>query len=238
LIVGITDNMRPLPIFENYLWWLRHLIPDLHYKKLSCVVDNLRELESCDALILSGGGDIHPKYYHREDAVNVVEEVNDQRDEFEFRVIDDAMRLRMPVLGICRGMQIFNVAMGGTMIPDIEAAGFRSHRKGDVDERLHPIQVEPGTILHAVTKTTAGTINTIHHQAVDRIGMGLRVSARSDDGIIEALEWEDPGRTPHLVLVQWHPERMKDFDNPFSRNIVEWFIGELQQSTQQRRIST
>lgn len=235
VVLGITDNMRPLPVFEKYLRWIRHLAPDIEIIKLSCVLENASELEACHGVILSGGGDIHPKHYNAEETLPLVEEVHEMRDEFEFRVIDDTLRLGLPVLGICRGMQLFNVALGGTMIPDLEKAGYRSHRKGHEAERLHPVIVETDSVLFSIVGTSAGEVNTIHHQAVDRLGLGLRVSARSDDGVIEAMEWEDPTRKPFLQLVQWHPERMSDTNKAFSRNILERFLEEMDSMSSSHR---
>jgi putative glutamine amidotransferase len=116
---------------------------------------------------------------------------------------------------------VFIVAMGGTLIPDIESAGFGSHRRGDAPERLHGVKVTKGSLLAGIVGSEEGTVNSSHHQAVDTIGRGLRVAARSDDGIIEALEWQDPAGKPFVLMVQWHPERMTDLSGPFSRNVIE-----------------
>lgn len=218
--------MRPQPVFENYLRWVRRSPHEMQIVKLSCLLDNAGGLEKCHGLILTGGGDVHPSHYHRGDAIANVEEVNEKRDEFEFEVIDNALRLGVPILGICRGMQIFNVAMGGSLVVDLEDAGYECHRQLGKQESSHAITVEVGTRLHCVVAAQEGIVNTVHHQAADRIGHGLTVSARSHDGVIEALEWEDQSRMPFLMLVQWHPERMEDFRSPFSQNIREWFIDE------------
>ena len=231
MLLGITDPMRDRPALENYMKWVKRWIPDAHMQPLSYKLDNARDLEHCQGLILTGGGDVHPRFYQQEDAIDVAKEVSESRDEFEFGIIKEALRHDMPVLGICRGVQIFNVAMGGSLIPDIESAGHPSHRRGNASERMHPVQVENGTLLHSVVRTDGGEINTSHHQAVANVGQGLRVTARSNDGIVEALEWETKAGHPFLLLVQWHPERMKDSESPFSRNIIERFVGETQRST-------
>lgn len=223
--------MRPQSVFENYLRWLRHSPHEIQRVKLSCLLDNADALEHCHGLILTGGGDVHPSHYQRGDALADVEEVNEKRDEFEFTVIDNALRLGVPILGICRGMQIFNVAMGGSLVVDVEDAGYDCHRQIEKQERYHTIRVEAGTRLHYAVATQEGIVNTVHHQAVNRIGHGLTVSARSHDGVIEALEWEDRSRMPFLMLVQWHPERMEDIRSPFSQNIRECFLDEMVRST-------
>jgi putative glutamine amidotransferase len=223
IVVAVTDTMRPLPVFERYVRWLDRDGGGLQVKKLSHLLDNRSELESCDGLILTGGGDVHPRYYNRADTIADVEEVNEQRDEFEFAVIDDALHLGIPILGICRGLQVFNVARGGSLVTDIEQAGYPSHRNGEYRERQHRINVSEGTLLRTMVGVSNGEVNTVHHQAADRIGFGLRVSARSEDGVIEALEWEDADRA-FLMLVQWHPESMTDFGSPFSANIRKQFV--------------
>jgi putative glutamine amidotransferase len=87
--------------------------------------------------------------------------------------------------------------------------------------------VTNGSLLAGITGVKEGTVNSSHHQAVDAVGRGLRVAARSDDGIIEALEWDDPAGKPFVLLVQWHPERMSDAAGPFSRNLVERIASEV-----------
>jgi putative glutamine amidotransferase len=226
MVVGITDSMRP--DHAHYERWIQRAAPDSEVVKLSCVLGNARELERCDGLLLTGGGDVHPRSYGREDALPAVKGVNVQRDEFEFGIINAATQLHLPVLGICRGMQVFNVATGGTMIPDVLAAGFRDHRKSDAGaDRSHSVRVDRGSLLHALVKTDHGEVNSSHHQAVERPGKRLRAVAWSEDGIVEALEREGGSEDPFLLLVQWHPERMNNVESPFSRLILERFVREL-----------
>lgn len=226
MVVGITDSMRP--DYAHYERWIQRAAPDSEIVKLSCVAENGRELGRCDGLLLSGGGDVHPRYYGREDALPGVRGVNVQRDEFEFGIINAATQLHLPVLGICRGMQVFNVATGGTMIPDVQEAGYQDHRKSDAGtDRSHGVRVDRCSLLHALVMTDEGEVNSSHHQAVGRPGKGLRAVAWSEDGIVEALERETGSEDPLLLLVQWHPERMKNFESPFSRLILERFVREL-----------
>lgn len=230
--LAITDTMRPPPSFEQYLEWVKRVDPDIETVRLSCTLNNASELERCTGLILTGGSDVHPGRYDREDALPEVEDVIEQRDEFEFALIDKALELGQPVLAICRGMQLFNVFHRGSLIPDIEKAGYPSHRKGPEGMKRHGVRVEPGTQLNSILGTISGTVNTSHHQAVDTVGKGLRVAVRASDGIIEALEWQDHSQHPFFVGVQWHPERMDDIDNPFALNILSRFVEELQHVAQ------
>ncbi|MBM2845517.1 MAG: gamma-glutamyl-gamma-aminobutyrate hydrolase family protein [Bacteroidetes bacterium] len=233
-VLGVTDTLRPS--FQHYNNWVHLVAPGLELVKLSYELENSSAIERCDGLLITGGGDVHPKYYGREDAIGLMDGVNPKRDEFEFEAIRKAMELRIPILGICRGMQVFNVATGGSMIPDVRAAGFENHRKDENQDRVHSVTVEKGTLLHSIVRDERGIVNTNHHQAVDRIGDGLKVAARSDDGLVEALEWEHHEAKPFLLLVQWHPERMADLASPFSQGILKEFVGEVVRSTKMNTV--
>lgn len=225
IVLGVTDNFEPS--FENYVQWIRRVAPAAQIVKLSGPIGNIEELPNCDGIILTGGGDIHPKFYGREDVLDLMEDLNGARDEFEFAVVRKALQHEIPVLGVCRGMQVFNVAMGGSMIPDVQKAGYEDHSKGPGGHRTHRVMVEQGTILHSLVGAGNVEINTSHHQAVDRIGRGLRVSARSKDGLIECMEWENPDEQPFALLVQWHPERMPDTESPAATGILEKFMQQI-----------
>jgi putative glutamine amidotransferase len=232
-VLGITDTLRPN--FEHYETWIKRLVPTIAVVKLSHMVQNAEELGRCDGLVLTGGGDVHPQYYGREDMMSVMKGVNISRDEFEFTIIDTALRRGLPILGICRGMQVFNVAAGGTLMPDVQSAGYQNHRteEGNVDG-LHTVRVIRGTMIEAIIGKETGEVNTHHHQAVDRVGKDLQPVVYSDDGLVEALEWKQKNGRPFLLLVQWHPERMTTFESPFSKGILEYFVNTLKRSFAQR----
>jgi putative glutamine amidotransferase len=227
MVIGITDPMRDEATYERYVDFVKRWLPGAEIQILSCVTGTFAEIERCRAVVFSGGGDVHPKFYGAEDQAAMAKEVSIGRDLFEFDLIREVMERRLPALAICRGIQVFNVAMGGTLLPDIEAAGFGSHRRGDVPERLHRISVVKGSMLHAAVGATDGTVNTSHHQAVDKPGRGLMVSARAEDEIIEALEWTEPEGKPFLLLVQWHPERLTDARNPFAGKFMKKFAAAI-----------
>ena len=225
MVIGITDTLNKK--FDFYVSWLKKVARQAELIKLSPELKNARELKKCDGLMLTGGGDIHPKFYGREDYLEILDkkEINVERDEFEFRLVKDALKLDLPLLGICRGMQVFNIAKGGSMIPDVERDGYKSHVKSkEGKDRRHKIEIEKGTSLHWIAETTKGEVNSAHHQAVDVLGEGLRATAKSPDGLVEAMEWRDASAKPFMQLVQWHPERMEDFANPCSRNVLEHFV--------------
>ena len=227
MIIGITDPMRDGATFANYENFVRRWIPGVEVLMLSCVTGNFGGIARCDGVVLAGGGDVHPKFYDRDDALVIAKGVSIGRDLFEFDIIREGMERNLPMLGICRGAQVFNVAMGGSLLPDIEEAGFAVHRSEGGKDQRHGIRVEPGTLLQAVAGCSSGTVNSSHHQAADRIGRGLRVSATSDDGVAEGLEWADAAGKPYVLLVQWHPERMAEAESPFAKNIMTRFAAEV-----------
>jgi putative glutamine amidotransferase len=164
-------------------------------------------LTRVDGLLLLGGGDLDPSTYG-EAAHTKVYGVSDARDETELALIRAAIGRGMPVLAICRGHQLLNVALGGSLdqhIPD--RPGVSEHgRPGVAGGALeHDVHVDPGTRLATALGSTVARASCHHHQAVDEPGATLRVVARADDGVIEATELEDPDG-PWVVSIQWHPE--------------------------------
>lgn len=228
--IAITDNHRPKPYFEKYGQWIKRVEPEAEMIKLSRLLKNGSLVKEVDALVLTGGGDVHPRFYGKPEFVGLAQEVNEWRDEFELQVIEDALDAGLPILAICRGMQIMNVALGGTLIPDLPSGGFEYHVSEDLEDHRHQITRVPHSLLEVVTGNGQHEVNSIHHQAVNDLGRGLMASAFSPDGVCEAVEWALKDRMSFLLCVQWHPERMADFENPFSKNIAEYFLREVQLS--------
>jgi putative glutamine amidotransferase len=163
-------------------------------------------LARLDGLLLSGGGDIDPARYGAE-ADPRSGSIHANRDAAEFALIEAAMAHRVPVLGICRGLQVINVARGGTLhqhLPDV--VGHEDHAPAPGVYGAHPVRVSPGTRLGQILDGEEITTPTSHHQAVDKLGAGLIATAWAQDGTIEALEPDDGADGPFLVAVQWHPE--------------------------------
>jgi putative glutamine amidotransferase len=162
-------------------------------------------LEAIDALILPGGGDIDPAHYGgaRHEANYGI---SPERDGFEMGLARAAIARRdLPILCICRGMQLVNVALGGdlvTHIPDHYGHGV-AHRHPELRPVPHPVRLEPTSRIARLLGATELTVQSVHHQAVGRLGAGLRAVAWSPDGVIEAIESDDH---PFLIGVQWHPE--------------------------------
>jgi putative glutamine amidotransferase len=188
--------------------------------------DPAHVLDAADALLLGGGPDIDPAVYG-EPAHDETYGADRTVDEFEFALLDGALARAMPVLAICRGLQVVNVACGGTLYQHItDDPGVERHgQPGEIGEREErPIEVEPGSLLAGVLGSTVTTGSCHHHQAVAKLGAGLRVTARAADGIVEGLELEDPaGRW--LVAVQWHPEDTAG-DDPVQQALFDALIAQ------------
>ena len=179
-------------------------------------------LELVDGIILSGGGDLDPASYGV-DAEPDLFEVESARDAAEQELLHGATDSRVPLLGVCRGLQIMNVAFGGTLVQDLGPDGSQHHHPQHVpDERpIHPVIIEPGSLLANAVGDTRIEVNSTHHQAVDSVAPELRVTARSLDGVVEALELRRPD--VWVVGVQWHPEAMQSSD-PVQRRLFRALI--------------
>jgi putative glutamine amidotransferase len=162
-----------------------------------------------DGLLLSGGPDLAPAAYDAQPHAELGS-TESGLDAFEYAVIREALRSRLPILGICRGAQALNVACGGTLhqhLPDVVGDAIHHRQSEDGCSSTHDVEVAPGSRLARVVGATRLAVNSFHHQAVDRLGTGLRVSARAADGTVEAIE--DPTR-PLVLAVQWHAEMLVD----------------------------
>ncbi|HVS98117.1 MAG TPA: gamma-glutamyl-gamma-aminobutyrate hydrolase family protein [Puia sp.] len=189
---------------ENYVRWLRGGDPSIEVVRL----DGVSGAGDLDALVLSGGVDIAPEFYEGAVAyAHAPKAWQRERDLYEMAALETALDRRLPVLGVCRGLQLINVVLRGDLVQDLGAGDAVHEGAAGVDKR-HDVVVEPGTLLHEIAAAGRGQVNSAHHQAVGRLGDGLRVSCRAEDGTIEGLEWAEPERKPFLLAVQWHPERM------------------------------
>ncbi|MFF0388106.1 gamma-glutamyl-gamma-aminobutyrate hydrolase family protein [Kitasatospora sp. NPDC004615] len=155
-------------------------------------------LERFDGLLLPGGGDLAPHRYGCADVHEAVYDVDDEQDAFDLELARAAIDLRLPVLAICRGLQVVNTALGGTLHQDMGGPD-HEHR-----HLRHPVSLAPGSALLSTTGADVVEASCYHHQHVDKPGEGLTVTARAADGTVEALELA--GHEGWLVAVQWHPE--------------------------------
>jgi putative glutamine amidotransferase len=227
MMIGLTDQADSGKKYQQYITWLQTSHPEVSVVRLSCDSGNLSDIDRCDGLVLTGGGDVSPELYGGQTDHRALTGVDRQRDDFELSLLRLAYSRAMPVLGICRGMQIANVFFGGTLFEHLGDYGFSSHEEAGTKELWHDIINTPDSLLSTVTKNLRCSVNSYHHQAVNRIGSGLSVSAKTDDGVVEALERNNLAQAPFLLLVQWHPERMHDVQNPMCSDIREKFLSAI-----------
>lgn len=165
-----------------------------------------RVLDGLDGLVITGGKDIDPASYGQQ-RHPATEEPAQDRDAWELALLGEALKRKLPVLGICRGAQVLNVALGGTLhqhLPDV--IGHTGHRAGNAVFTTLPVRTVPGTRLAALIGESTD-VKCYHHQAIAELGEGLVVSAWDADGVIEAVELPGDG---FVVAVQWHPEESLD----------------------------
>jgi len=220
--IGITDCGK----FENYRRWIT-VEPGIEVVKLSFHDQNAVDVESCDGILFSGGEDVHPALYGKPEFIEEygLNEIIPARDQFEYEVIEKALESKKPVLGICRGLQLINVYLGGSLLPDIPTLSqSTAHGKISGQDQIHNIRVESLSMLHNIAGREMGLVNSAHHQGVDKPAGDLKISAYSEASIVEAMEWKDPADKSWLLLVQWHPERMQDLSSPFSGNVKHAFL--------------
>lgn len=166
------------------------------------------QLAKVDVLVMTGGEDVNPKLYGQEPDPNL-EDVNDERDTSDMALLKEAIEEDMPVLCTCRGAQVLNVLQGGTLVQDIPTSDKYKdakikHRDPNEEEfEIHTINIEEDSILAKIVGTTKLDVNSWHHQGIDKIGDGLKVTATSEDGMVEGIELEG---SAYVVGVQCHPE--------------------------------
>jgi putative glutamine amidotransferase len=182
--------------------------------------DTGRLLDRFDGLLLIGGGDIDPKHYG-EDPLPECYGIDTEADLFEMHLVRAAIGRAMPVLAICRGFQILNVAMGGTLDQHITGReGLVGHGIPGVQPQMHEVHLEAGSWTAKAMGAEAVNVSSSHHQAIAELGEGLVVSGRAPDGIVEAMEHPEGS---WVVAVQWHPERTAT-DDPTQQGLFDALV--------------
>lgn len=168
-------------------------------------------VDICDGLVITGRTiDINPKYYG-EEAIKLTNLSSyDLEDELDFTLIKSFHKVNKPILGICAGIQSINVCFGGSLYQDIQNHSSKEERK------IHSINIEKESFLEKCYKTNKIKVNSFHHQAINRVAQDFKVTATSEDGIIEAIEYNK------ILGVQWHPEQMMDVE--FFRKYIELYF--------------
>lgn len=185
-------------------------------------------LSRLDGVLFSGGGDVHPWRYGGLPNP-LVDSIDEERDHVEILLVEQALKKGLPIFGICRGLQLINVALGGTLYEDlgeqlpgsIKHIDFGMHPR---DYLAHAIQVEPESLLAEVLRCQSTQVNSLHHQGIRQLASGLHLSASAPDGVIEGVEL--PGY-PFGLAVQWHPENLQAY--PPMRRLFQAFVSAASQ---------
>lgn len=173
-----------------------------------------------DGVIIAGGVDVDPAFYGETNTYS--RGCNPVRDRFEIQLVREFVRRRRPVMGICRGLQVMNIALGGSLVQDIAvevSPSLKHHRWEDGRESFHQVAVSRDTVLWEILQSDELEVNSSHHQAVKVPGEGLVVAAHAPDGVLEAVV---SAENPNFLGVQWHPERM--LDRPAQVALARWFV--------------
>ena len=187
-------------------------------------------LDAVDGLVLTGGEDVDPATYGAAPAPQT-EPPHAARDACELAAARLAHDRRVPTLAICRGIQVANVAFGGTLVQDIDAecpASLPHERSDQRGDRVHEVHLEPAAMLAKALGADRLTVNSSHHQAVARIADGLRVTARAPDNIVEGAEWTADDWW--MLAVQWHPEELMRTPEPWDRALFDAFARRVRTS--------
>lgn len=185
-------------------------------------------LKHLDGLILTGGEDVNPRLYQALPGKKLGR-LNLDRDRMELALFKEALKQGKAILGVCRGLQLVNVGLGGSLIQDLDSLAsiqIQHSQKGHPSQVHHPVNIDPDSHLASLVQTDL-MVNSYHHQAIDRLAESLRPVAISPDQVIEAVEWIDDQHS--LLALQWHPEMNADH-NPDSQAIFKDFIQRAKKS--------
>ncbi|MGX7419452.1 gamma-glutamyl-gamma-aminobutyrate hydrolase family protein [Carnobacterium gallinarum] len=233
-MIGISSNLLTTPLPDTITNQRYHLSTDyirsvVDAEGLPIILPQLKPTDAeaimnqLDGLILSGGLDISPTMYQT-DMCSTRITYSLERDHYELALLQAAIAQNKPVLGICRGAQLINIAFGGDLILDIKdkfpESSIEHIQNNEPDEASHLVEIQENSGLHQVSQTLALKVNSYHHQVINQIGEGLIATAWSEDGLIEAIEYPT---AKFLVGVQWHPEIMSITDSA-SRELFRTFV--------------
>lgn len=223
----------------NFYWdWFSDsdLNDDLELVLLSFEENNAELFSQCDGFVLTGGVDIHPSLYQGDASYpNQPENFQPERDAFEAKIYRYTQTHKLPLLAICRGMQLVNVLEGEKLIQDLGEAN-QLHRKDDRD-KTHKVVIAEGSLLSSICGQLNGEINSAHHQAIDAnaVAESLMVNASAEDGMVEGIEFRNKSNKAFMLGVQWHPERMENREgHPFSENIKQSFLKAVRDTNMQK----
>ncbi|MES1217694.1 MAG: aldehyde dehydrogenase family protein [Bacteroidota bacterium] len=225
--------------FQNYWNWFtpQDLQDDIELIELSFEKNNSEDIAACDGFVLTGGVDVDPSFYNgNSNYNNSPASFQIERDVFEEKIYRYSQLNKLPVLAICRGMQLVNVLQGGKLIQDLDNGNAR-HKKEESDKE-HTVVAENNSLLYQIAGSPTGHVNSAHHQAIDPGALGENLTANAyddDEKIIEGLEFKDKTDKAFMLCVQWHPERMRGKEeNPFSENLKKQFLKEVRDTNMKK----
>lgn len=192
-------------------------------------------VDSIDGLLLTGGFDIDPKYYN-ENAHPQLGVVTARRDEAEMQLVKKCLDKNIPIFGICRGIQLLNVYFGGTLYQHIDAqysTNIPHQQKEGRTVATHKVTVEKESKLYSIVQKECFQVNSMHHQGIRKLGKNLKAVAKSEDGLIEAIELEN---YPYCIAVQWHPEELLKVGDTFSKKMFQSFIESAKNYKKQKNV--
>lgn len=226
-IIGITAEVEKehhFVLHHNYVKAVKEAggLPLILPTGIEKDIDQLAHM--IDGLVLSGGGDIDPELFD-EDPHPRLGEVTPSRDSFELALVKELLKLDKPIFGICRGLQILNIAFGGNVFQDMHTVSakplLQHNQKSPANHASHFIEVKEDSLLHKITKIDHFKVNSFHHQSAKYVPKALKISAWTSDGVIEAIE----SPTRKFVLgVQWHPEATAASGDIYSQRLFRKFV--------------
>jgi putative glutamine amidotransferase len=190
--------------------------------------------ESFDGILFTGGEDVDPGLYDEPIKYENVH-ADSSRDKFEFELLENGLKRDLPIFGICRGIQMINVKFGGTLYQDLKSERELDHKQpGNRSATSHSVTVtEPDSLLHRLIPASC-KVNSLHHQAIKRLGRGLKVTAHSEDELYEAVELAED--YPFFLAVQWHPEELAS-EHPEQLKIFQEFVARCRERDARARSS-
>lgn len=219
--------------YENYRNWILRANPnieiidliDMEVSKIDSIV------KTVDGLLLSGGPDIDPIHFDK------VEErdrcsIDLRRDSIEITAINSAKQINLPILGICRGLQLLNVVYGGSLFTDIptDVPNHSNHQQKNGDT-YHSINIKQNSILKDLVKSDTITVNSSHHQSIDKLAKDFTITSTTPDNVVESIEYNN--KNHWVFAVQWHPERL-EFESSASGKIAFLFLDEVKKYMQSK----
>lgn len=229
------EQKEPLPViglsksYNTYQEWLQDADSSITFVNLyGLPVDEaLDKMSTFSGVLLTGGEDIHPSRYQQAADTAMCNTIDTYRDSLESAIIHKAVQEGIPLLGICRGMQMMNVVLGGTLYADIpsQLSFSVAHRKPEFEDTLHRVEINQVSMLHLIGEVHEAVVLSNHHQGVDELAHDLRAVANADDGLIEAVEWEKPAGKSFFLGVQFHPER--NHESELSTSLAAYFTKEV-----------